>query len=71
MFFERSFSWIAQNSRAFEHYLKNPNGSSEGWKSGGPSKHFLEPFFLTTEVSEIIKFKEPKPWDDSRCVQEL
>lgn len=39
--------------------------------SGGLSKGLNEHFFLTTEVSEIIKFKEPKPWDDSSFLTHL
>ncbi|MGB0454349.1 MAG: hypothetical protein ACPGJV_11625 [Bacteriovoracaceae bacterium] len=38
---------------------------------GGLSKGLNESFFLTTEVSEIIKFKEPKPWDDSSFLTHL
>ena len=32
--------------------------------NGGPSQSLIEKIFLTLEVSEIIKFSHPKPWDD-------
>jgi len=38
----------------------------QGWlfHYGGLSKELNELFFLSIEVSEIINFHSPKPWDD-------
>lgn len=38
---------------------------------GGLSKHLNELFFLNIEISEIIKFSFPKPWDDVSFLTDL
>ena len=40
-------------------------------KDGGISKELNEHFFLSLEVSEIIKFHLPKPWDDLILLTDL
>ena len=39
--------------------------------TGGPPDHLYQQFFHITDVSETIKFREPKPWDDASFLTDL